>query len=250
MPGRRVSLIGIRGYLPAIDPTSGDVATSEAFARLVASRADGTRQRVVFDLAGADRYRGPDSVWEPSWSKDGQWLASSVGPPFAAGNVDVDIWKIRAEGREAADLTLASEANDAFPDFSPDGRRIVFRSMRDGNAEIYVITADGDGVQRLTHHGATDTMPEFSSAGDRVAFTSLRDGAGGPERLSTVTEKSVILDRTSTTTCRGCMGGHRRQEPVWPSVRGAGVKAVSPAERGRSEATRLDAGEHTLTLLA
>ena len=46
------------------------------------------------------------------------------------------------------------------------------------------------------------------------------------------------------------MGGHRRQEPVWPSVRGAGVKAVSPAELGRSEATRLDAGEHTLTLLA
>ena len=33
-------------------------------------------------------------------------------------------------------------------------------------------------------------------------------------------------------------------------VRGAGVKAVSPAERGRSEATRLDVGEHTRTLLA
>ena len=63
-------------------------------------------------------------------------------------------------------------------------------------------------------------------------------------------EKSVILDRTSTTTCRGCMSEHRRQEPVWTSVRGAGVKAVSPAERGRSEATRLDVGEHTRTLLA
>ena len=31
-------------------------------------------------------------------------------------------------------------------------------------------------------------------------------------------------------------------------VRGAGVKAVSPAERGRSGATRLDGGEHTRTL--
>ena len=58
MPGRRVSLIGIRGYLPAVDPTSGEVATSEAFARLVASRPDGTGKRVVFDLAGADRYPG------------------------------------------------------------------------------------------------------------------------------------------------------------------------------------------------
>ena len=44
------------------------------------------------------------------------------------------------------------------------------------------------------------------------------------------------------------MSGHRRQEPVWTSVRGADVKAVSPAERGRSEATRLDVGEHTRTL--
>ena len=48
----------------------------------------------------------------------------------------------------------------------------------------------------------------------------------------------------------GCMSEHRRQEPIWTSVRGAGVKAVSPAERGRSEATRLDVGEHTRTLLA
>ena len=49
---------------------------------------------------------------------------------------------------------------------------------------------------------------------------------------------------------RGESRGHRRQEPVWTSVRGAGVRAVSRAERGRSEATRLDAGEHTRTLLA
>ena len=31
-------------------------------------------------------------------------------------------------------------------------------------------------------------------------------------------------------------------------MRGAGVKAVSPAKRGRSGATRLEAGEHTRTL--
>ena len=199
MPDRRVSLIGIRGYLPAVDPTSGEIATSEAFARLVASRPDGTGKRVIFDLAeGSDRYRGPDSAWGPSWSKDGRWLAFIVGPPFASGAVDVDIWKIPAAGGDAVSLTPDSDANDALPDFSPDGRRIVFRSMRDGNAEIYLMNADGTGVQRLTHHEATDTMPAFSSAGDRVAFTSLRDGnfelytiafdeegrAGRPERLT------------------------------------------------------------------
>ncbi len=200
MPDRQVSLVGIRGYLPAVDPTSGEIATSEAFARLVASRPDGTGKRVIHDLAGgADRYRGPDSAWGPSWSKDGEWLAFIVGPPFASDAVDVDIWKIRSDGTGLVSLTPDSDANDALPDFSPDGRRIVFRSRRGGNADIYLMNADGGDVRRLTHHEATDTMPAFSSAGDRVAFTSLRDGnfelytvaidadgrAGPPERLTT-----------------------------------------------------------------
>ena len=200
MPDRRVSLVGIRGYLPAVDPTSGEIATSEAFARLVASRPDGSGKRVIHDLAGgADRYRGPDSAWGPSWSKDGQWLAFIVGPPFASDAVDVDIWKIRSDGTGLVNLTPDSDANDALPDFSPDGRRIVFRSRRGANADIYLMNADGGDVRRLTHHEATDTMPAFSSAGDRIAFTSLRDGnfelytvaiddegrAGPPERLTT-----------------------------------------------------------------
>ncbi len=200
MPDRQVSLIGIRGYLPAVDPTSGEIATSEAFARLVASRPDGTGKRVIHDLAGgADRYRGPDSAWGPSWSKDGRWLAFIVGPPFASDAVDVDIWKVRGDGTGLVNLTPDSDANDALPDFSPDGRRIVFRSRRGGNADIYLMNADGGDVRRLTRHEATDTMPAFSSAGDRVAFTSLRDGnfelytvtvdeegrPGPPERLTT-----------------------------------------------------------------
>ena len=200
MPDRQVSLVGIRGYLPAVDPTSGEIATSEAFARLVASRPDGSGKRVIHDLAGgADRYRGPASAWGPSWSKDGRWLAFIVGPPFASDAVDVDIWKIRSDGTGLVSLTPDSDANDALPDFSPDGRRIVFRSRRGGNADIYLMNADGGDVRRLTHHEATDTMPAFSSAGDRVAFTSLRDGnfelytvaidadgrAGPPERLTT-----------------------------------------------------------------
>ena len=95
-------------------------------------------------------------------------------------------------------LTPDSDTNEAFPDFAPDGRRIVFRSLRDGNGEIYVMDADGTDVRRLTHHEATDTMPAFSSGGDRVAFTSFRDGnfeiytiafdengePGPPERLT------------------------------------------------------------------
>ena len=111
------------------------------------------------------------------------------------------------------------------------------------------ITVEAAPIGALKHphikSGCAETLPTALSAGG-----GDRDQAEVIAKVSAVARKSVILDGTSTTTCRGCMSEHRRQEPIWTSVRGAGVKAVSPAERGRSEATRLDVGEHTRTLLA
>lgn len=179
LPDRTLTLYAVRGYLPTLNAQTAEVATSEAFVRLVVSRLDGTLMRVVFDRLAADRYRGEHSPWGPTWSKDGQWLALGVGLPFArpeGRDAKIDIWKIRSDGSEAVNLTPHAEANNAFPDFSPDGRRIVFRSTRDGNAELYVMNADGTGVRRLTRDRGTDTMPSFSSSGDRIAFTSNRTG--------------------------------------------------------------------------
>jgi Tol biopolymer transport system component len=39
------------------------------------------------------------------------------------------------------------------PLWSPDGRKIAFVGDRDGNAEVYVMNADGSGQRRLTHNG-------------------------------------------------------------------------------------------------
>jgi Tol biopolymer transport system component len=166
----------VRGYIPALSADKSEVATGEAFSRLVISRLDGSHKRTIFDRVKTERYRGENSPWGATWSADGAWLAFGVGAPFGAGSEKVDIWKSRPDGSQAVNLTADSASNDAWPHFSPDGRRIVFRSARDGNQEIYLMNADGTGVRRLTRHEATDTMPAFSSRGDRVAFTSLRDG--------------------------------------------------------------------------
>jgi len=175
LPDRTLKLHAVRGYLPTLSPAASEVATSEGFSRLVISRLDGTEKRVVFDSVREDRYRGDLGVFGPTWSDDGAWLAFGVGLPFSPDS-DVDIWKSRADGSDAVDLTPDSDANDALPDFSPDGRRIVFRSSRDGNKEIYLMNADGTGLRRLTETEATNTMPSFSSSGERVAFVSTRDG--------------------------------------------------------------------------
>ena len=54
-------------------------------------------------------------------------------------------------------------ASDQVPVFSPDGTRIAFQSARDGNQEIYIMTADGSGAPtNLSNNPALDSLPEFS----------------------------------------------------------------------------------------
>ena len=54
--------------------------------------------------------------------------------------------------------------------------RIAFVSRRDGNAQIYVMDADGSHVTRLTNDTAGDDQPAWSPDGSKIAFVSRRDG--------------------------------------------------------------------------
>jgi TolB protein len=59
---------------------------------------------------------------------------------------------------------------------SPDGKRIVFSSPRDGNPELYVMNLDGSNLFRLTNHPAADITPTWNPQGTQIAFTSDRRG--------------------------------------------------------------------------
>ena len=65
---------------------------------------------------------------------------------------------------------------DGSPAWSPDGTRIAFYSERDGNAEIYVMNADGTGVTRLTNSSADEGYPAWSPDGRTISFDSDRTG--------------------------------------------------------------------------
>ncbi len=85
------------------------------------------------------------------------------------------------------DTTSASD-----PAFSPDASRIAFVSLRDGNAEIYVMNADGTGATRVTTDPQPDGRPAFTPDGQALVFHSAR--TAGKQQIWTVN-----LDGTGLT---------------------------------------------------
>jgi Tol biopolymer transport system component len=66
---------------------------------------------------------------------------------------------------------------DGAPSWSPDSRKIVFYSENEGQADLFVMNADGSGVRQLTHTPADEGYPSFSPDGTQIAFDS--DGPDG-----------------------------------------------------------------------
>lgn len=69
---------------------------------------------------------------------------------------------------------------DAEGAVSPDGRRIVFTSLRGGDLDLYAMDADGRNVQRLTDQPGYDGGPFYSWDGRFIVFRASRP-APGPE---------------------------------------------------------------------
>jgi TolB protein len=90
----------------------------------------------------------PESFWdsEPSWSPDGTKIAFARTSGKRPNRPDV--FTMHADGTHIRKLTGKTEGAYS-PDFSPDGKRIVFIGWEGGN-KLAVMNADGTSVRRLT----------------------------------------------------------------------------------------------------
>lgn len=104
---------------------------------------------------------GPGKIFSyPAWSPDGSWMIATMKTSEASNPKLVRI--DRDSAHEGERVFLEEDFPAMHPSFSPDGEWVVFEGWReDGNREIYVASADGKVVRRITSHKAQDFHPAW-----------------------------------------------------------------------------------------
>jgi Tol biopolymer transport system component len=179
-----------------------------------------------------------------SISRRGQRLA------YAHGVEDANFWRIElpstsAKGVAATPL-ISSTQWDGQPQFSPEGKRIVFRSNRSGSPEIWVCESDGSGPRQVTSiRGAFVGSPRWSHDGRHIAFDSSREGRwniyviqadGGPPRRITSGKSNHVRPSWSRNGRWIYFGSDQSgEDQIWKAA-SEGEELVQVTKKGGHEA--------------
>jgi TolB protein len=102
---------------------------------------------------------GPSAA---TWSPDGTELIYSM---------QGSLWRQRIGSPVATQLT-AGAAYDYQPDWSPDGRSVVFARYARDAIELELLDLESGNITPLTANGAVNVEPRWSPDGTRIAFVS------------------------------------------------------------------------------
>jgi TolB protein len=107
---------------------------------------------------------GPSSL---AWSPDARELIYSM-----AGS----LWRQKVPGDPSQGAGVAQQLTegsyDYQPDWSPDGRWVIYSSYRNDAMELWVLDLTSGKQRPLVMNGAVNVEPRFSPDGRRIAFVS------------------------------------------------------------------------------
>jgi hypothetical protein len=167
---------------------------------LVTANADGTAEQLLLHLRSLEA-EGKEPH-DAQWSPDGTRIAVNILNIKAKPRNGSAIHVLDADGSNLRRIT-PMRLNAGNPDWSPDGKRIVFNSSYEAQAavEIYTVRPDGSRLRRLRRepkrsysfdpvwspdggriavvHGTFDTVPHIWTM--RPNGTGLRQVTHGPK---------------------------------------------------------------------
>lgn len=186
-------------------------------------------------------YGAFDQYLSPTWSPDGSeiLLLSNRGHIWGSGG----FWRMPSTPGAAMHEVRFEETNwKARPDWSRDGRRVVYSSYlgRQWN-QLWLMTADGGDPFQLTYGEFDATAPRWSPDGRRVVYVS---NEGGNTSLWTVTvpggarqrveiRRRVYRDRVGTLRLTVVDAATGRPLPARISVTGADGRSWAPDDAWR-----------------
>jgi len=142
------------------------------------SAGDADSDIFIMDSDGTDQERLTDNDWPdsyPTWSPDGMKLAFSTiretNEEFGA--TSDQIYVMDSDGSDQKRLSKDGVWG-FWPRWSPDGLKIAFLSIRDGERDLYVVNSDGSHETRLTNDPSDESSPNWSPNSKQITFA--RDG--------------------------------------------------------------------------
>lgn len=82
-----------------------------------------------------------------------------------------DLWVTDRSAGTTLRLT-SHQGGESKPKFSPDGQWIAFTGTYDGNADVFVMPAEGGEPKRLTYEGTQDIVLDWTPDG-KIAYSSI-----------------------------------------------------------------------------
>lgn len=116
---------------------------------------------------------GPAYHAECAYSPDGSLIVYASNEEGS-----MNLYVMNADGSKVRQLTYTTHCYNGGPFFSPDGKKIVFRSDREvpDHLQIYEINVDGSDEKQITFNNAVNWAPYWHPNGKMIAYTTSLHG--------------------------------------------------------------------------
>jgi Tol biopolymer transport system component len=125
-------------------------------------------------LLSSTHHRGPECPPPPDYSRGYVWPLEDY---------DIFVFPATPGGAAVATRRLTNTPGyDAEATVSPDGKRIIWTSVRDGDLDLYSMNVDGTDVRRITSAVGYDGGAFYSPDSKRIVYRSHAPGT--PEAIA------------------------------------------------------------------